>query len=108
MYTIKIDKTNHTATIINTITKRGITMRNIGDEMAAFLAVMAKKAGVADEIGKMTDSTYGSYQGDTYCFFCNEYGDVSEDVNHKDDCLWVVAKKLSKIEIEQKEISNVD
>ena len=44
MYTIKIDKTNHTVTIINNLTKRGITMRNIGDEMAIFLRVLVAGA----------------------------------------------------------------
>ena len=49
MYTCKVDKTNHAITIIDKTTKRGITMRNIGEEMAEFLVTMAQKANQGDE-----------------------------------------------------------
>lgn len=52
MYICKVDKTNHAITIIDKTTKRGITMRNIGEEMAAFLIEMAQKASASDKLEK--------------------------------------------------------
>lgn len=95
MYTCRVDKTNHTITIMNRVTKRGITMRNVGDEMAAFLVMMAQKAGVSDDLGKV-DPTYESYQGNTSCFFCGAFEEgQGGKVAHGEGCLWESAKNLS-------------
>ncbi len=44
MYTFTLDKRNHTVTIMDGATKRGITMTHIGDEMAVFLSELVSRA----------------------------------------------------------------
>lgn len=44
MYTIQTDKHNHKVTIMDTEARRGVTLLNIGDEMAGFLKHLVEDA----------------------------------------------------------------
>lgn len=60
--------------------------------ISTMFSTSSMSTNIIERLSKL-DPTYGSYQGETYCFFCGGQEDINGIIVHTVDCLWTEAKQ---------------